>query len=132
MRELLISQQAKLSEISDSSKLAIPLSLHVRGNKSCAMLECLIAWDVASRRGNSRCFPRGSTRVKAGVIPLWTLKSLFLKWKWRSPCRWSWWMYRGEYTRSWLNTFETSIFDHSHVPDYPERDQKRHGPRMSL
>lgn len=34
---------SKTSEISDPSKLAVSLSLHVRGNKSCAALECLIA-----------------------------------------------------------------------------------------
>lgn len=64
---------SKTCEISDSSKLAVPLSLHVCDNKSCAALECLIARDVVAGYPR-RCFPR---RGRAGGN--FALKSLSVK-----------------------------------------------------
>lgn len=56
---------SKTFEISDSSKLAVPLSLHVRGNKSCAVLECLIARETSSGKPEVFSSARSSGRNSA-------------------------------------------------------------------
>lgn len=109
------SQQAKLLKISDSSKLAVPLSFHVRGNKSCAAFECLIARGRVGRRERKPrgVFPRRAIRGGRGLRPV---KSLFRE-NGDRPDRRPWARISYGWTSSKLRSST-----HSHVPDCPERD----------
>jgi len=103
----------------------VPLSFHVCGNKSCAALECLIARHVGKKRRSSRRKQRASEleRDHAPEFLLSVNMRLVASPKGASP----------RHTRPCLGcTFETSIFDHSHVPGYPERFIGNKGDRKEI